>query len=102
MDYTATEIEVTSSAIRPTYDPDFYVDWPDGHGREYGVVLFHSAVMLLDCEGLRARPAGTWIVYRPSEPRYYRALNGSLSHMWILGTGPGLDLCLDTYEIPSF
>ena len=100
MDYTAAKIEVPASGIRPTHDSEFHIDWPTG-SREYGVVLFHNAVMLLDCDGARVRPPGTWIVYRPKEPRYYRALKGRLEHSWILSTGPGMERCLVEYEVPS-
>lgn len=100
IDYASIRIEVAASAIHPTHEPNFNLDWPDGM-QEYGVVLFHNAVMLRDRDGMRERPPGTWIVYRPYEPRCYRSLRGVLDHTWILAVGAGVARCLEEYAVPT-
>ena len=98
-DFANGKIDIVASGIRPSHPIDFKIDWPVG-SKEYGFVQFHCPVMLEDVSGRRECPAGTCIFYLPFQSRYYRPMQGSLDHTWILAIGDGVTKCLAEYDIP--
>lgn len=100
-DLSDSNIEFSASSVNPSHDEGFAVDFPNGM-REFGFVYFDSPVVLDDRDGRHIRPPGTGIFFQPEEPRFYHAAKGRLRHTWFLAMGPGIDLCLSKYKIPTY